>query len=466
MSENRITEKYRNQAMDFARILANKMETNGLIIPEIENDKIKGTKSEALDKYSENELRNFSNDLNRFLVSLGSAYQSLQLQEKSTLNQHVNPSQMISALSRHQVYSAKWVKNQKAVKIIDKLGNVAGDIENLKYIREIFENANINIAVELSKLLEGFSRKKIMQYFKPGINTPNQKFDFVAEHPTFSDSNIYFEVKSMDIQKYQPQRDHIFQLYELLKSGEIQNAHTHAVLIMYTDAQSNEFESVKFKFSELVERLIDNDPSAPNRIHLIPSNTRNLVGIDDELRELHARISVYEAKRIDYRFFDQPVTQQHPTLDDHYFAHPLDLNKSNYEIIIEPISPIEHWRVGVKFSKDGNPIPRTIRHGVNAPLFHLEKNKDSQALKFSYYQGGQMVINKATEITNYTENPVHIKLSFYDGITTIDVLNDRRKTILDSPIKIPNYSHCELFAWGDRRNTFQINAAIMEFKKD
>ena len=77
-----------------------------------------------------------------------------------------------------------------------------------------------------------------------------------------------------------------------------------------------------------------------------------------------------------------------------------------------------------------------------------------------------MVFNKKTAIVNYIDSAVIIKVSFDNDIATIDVLNEQKKTILDSPIEISNYPYCALFAWGDNRNPFEINATIMEFKRD
>lgn len=167
-----------------------------------------------------------------------------------------------------------------------------------------------------------------------------------------------------------------------------------------------------------------------------------------------------------FTFSTQAPPQTHPHIDDHYYAKSLDLARNNYEIIITPKFSMAHWRFGVKFSKTELFLPAVQRHAANYPLFHIEKNQDYAGLKVTYYnEQNKAEFNKVTAISKYNEQPITFKISYENNTTKVDILDEEKKSILDSQLTVTDFKWCCLFAWGDLKNKFEFNSVIKEISK-
>ncbi len=160
------------------------------------------------------------------------------------------------------------------------------------------------------------------------------------------------------------------------------------------------------------------------------------------------------------KFKNQTPPEDQPTLDDDYYDGMFDLNDRDYEISVIPTSLIKHWRVGIKFSKNKTFPDKSERHQKDYPLFHLEKNADIDPLRVSYYNEQQKNINYETRIAVYEKQKVSIRVIRTQKDTSIMVVDDKHNKILKDWQNIGDYPYCKLFAWGDNRNTFEINSQI------
>jgi len=166
-----------------------------------------------------------------------------------------------------------------------------------------------------------------------------------------------------------------------------------------------------------------------------------------------------------FTFRNQAPPANKPDIDDHYYDEIFDLQVYKIELTVAPTSYIEHWRCGVKFSKNTTFPPRENRHLAGYPLFHLEKNTGKQILKWSYYDEVNNNTPGEIKITNYKIQPVILKICLNENDAIVNVLDKNKKSVLNNPQTIGNYKYCKLFAWADSRNNFEIKSIIEKQKK-
>lgn len=169
----------------------------------------------------------------------------------------------------------------------------------------------------------------------------------------------------------------------------------------------------------------------------------------------------------EFVFENQNSSEGFSEIDDHYYDKVLNLSENNYEITITPLYHIDHWRCGLKFSRNSNFPEREKRHGKDYPIFHIELNKGSSQLKVSYYdESGNQVFGEEIKIYTYKEEPLKIKIITLNEKTTVDLIDIKEESRLDFPLTIENFPWCKLFAWADNKNEFKIKANITEYNKE
>src|ERR1035437_8446321 len=99
-------------------------------------------------EYSELQLQDIQNDLNEFLVILRMVNKELGFENDSNSNKP--NSEILSNLSQQGIFSPEWVSDKKVIKVIDGFNDVVRDKANVIYMKDIFDNAKINIINEIN----------------------------------------------------------------------------------------------------------------------------------------------------------------------------------------------------------------------------------------------------------------------------------------------------------------------------
>lgn len=172
-------------------------------------------------------------------------------------------------------------------------------------------------------------------------------------------------------------------------------------------------------------------------------------------------------KTINFSLTSQPIINGYPDKDDHYYEKIFELDKYNYEIVFKSSIPMDHWRFGIKFSMNNTFPAKEIRHGSSYPIFHLEKNSDTNnLLKYSYYgKDGNQELGEPTTILNYLGEAITIRIYRATNNTMIDVVNARNESVIKSPIDVNGYEFFKVFAWADSRNVFKFDTEVIEIEK-
>ncbi len=150
------------------------------------------------------------------------------------------------------------------------------------------------------------------------------------------------------------------------------------------------------------------------------------------------------------------------TNDDFNIDENIDLEKSIYEIVIQPSESTNYWRFGIRFS-NSTLIPEG-RLNIGMPLLHLTKNLDQNWLGLTYYNENNVPwsINDKILIEKYNKTAVAMKVSTSFDKTIIVVLSDQIELFCH---EISRYKFGKISAWGDG-NEFSIKCIIKRKEKN
>lgn len=220
---------------------------------------------------------------------------------------------------------------------------------------------------------------------------------------------------------------------------------------------------IRNAIAEQEERFKKQIEAKEGRIMILLEQISELANEKQVLKDKNKELSKLEGKEKgirNYKFKNQTPPDGYDFLDDDYYDEIIDLQEYKIEMTVTPTSHIEHWRCGVKFSTSTKFVEREKRHIEGYPIFHLEKNAGEKELRWSYYNEENKNIDNKPIVPDYKEKPVILSIALSGNGAVLDVLDENRKSILSKLFVVKDCRYCQLFAWGDSRNEFEIDAVI------
>lgn len=246
-----------------------------------------------------------------------------------------------------------------------------------------------------------------------------------------------------------------------LEAGSLN--HPLFVMIIFTEENSDSIEKLEYRFNRQIEHL---SSTSASQIRLICINIKNLHLLNSEVDKLKLSVEKGVISTTRIQLTSQPISPEHKTIDDHTYYEVFDSSQFDYDIEIVPKNVFTHWRVGLRFSSSLNFPVKENRHAKNYPLFHVEKNVDSKALQFSYYdETGKQFSYGLTKLHDYKDTPFSFQVTQSQNQISIDILDAKGNSILDRTHVVENHQWFMISAWADGRNSYGFDAIIKEKKK-
>lgn len=406
------------------------------------------------------------NSFNLFKDILKNTFNHLQYgeSEKRPLTE------IIEEFEKRDVFKMPGLKIGRMKDLLDKGGSLMADQEIQKDAIKLFTEHQINFSAYISQLLEFYTHQKGSEIFekfsidKPDSINKASLVDLIGKNESLvSDFDLLFEIKFRKRPIETMQEDIVKAFDHLTQYNSQTKKDNWVIIVLYSDEGATALERMEYRFKQLMDELF---PTYVRRILLAPVHIGNLHFINEEFKKILQTVSSTKTSITEFRFFNQPIQKEFPEIDDHYYEKTLNLDISNFRISITPQSKIDHWRLGLKFSSSEKFPERTVRHGPQYPIFHLEKNKENKTLLISYYdETGNQGFAKQTRFTDYSDQAIVLTVSKEENIVKIDVRNSSDESVIDVPHTLTGCSFAKLFAWGDNRNIFEIGAIIEKIDK-
>lgn len=402
-------------------------------------------------------------DFYDFRNIIGNAYRHIKMLSPKPGD---NPSLsiMMDGFIHLNVINPSW-KNQELIRrFLDKAEDLLASEKSKADVLRTLKANKVNFTPLTIAVLEYFTQVCLQDVFGEGImKTESQDSKKIGETPDFivnvPEAKPYLLVEVKYRKSKVSLREIIDQGISQLKIYDERSDKTYSsVFVVYTNGQLGDKERLIFSFKQNIEKRHLKD-----RIFFVPV----LLGyLQDLVTDLTAmKDEILKQTTTDFTFFTQPVSDEFPTIDDHYFDRAIDLRKSNVEIRMKSVQS-GHWRFGVKFSQTDRFPGKNERHPMNYPLIHLQKESDKDTISITHYdESGSNHHETLTTISLYKNELMIIKI-YQDGDELfVNVLDQFRKPIIDKPFSVGPYYYCWVSAWADNRNTFEFPTQIIEYAK-
>lgn len=409
--------------------LSKELEETGLATYASENNdtSLADTQNKAI--VNSTEAMNFRNNFSVFRSLIRRIHSTSKLPDAGNSNSFdiIN---ILNIFSKNNIYSPGWANNKEVASAFNTDEKVVQDAENAGYIQKTIETAKYNIASEILKLLFGYTKYQLSFKFKfNDYMSKDISIDLSANHPLYSNGYVLFEIKCDREKAYSPTREHVFQLYENLKSVDtkLKSKTSQIVLISYSSVQIEQFETVKYKFHQFAKQL--KIPSSYlQRINFIPASLMEPISVETGISKLYEKIS---SRNINYDFVGAEAIKNNHEILPQYF-------ETTTDEIIATIIPqnTEYWRFGFVLSNEREfNIDRESpdRHNNQETVdIHLcvgnlsqDKWQDGNQLTLTHYKA-HVIDNSFGSFLEYNQEPVTMRIRFSKNKVGVTILLNKK----------------------------------------
>lgn len=309
-------------------------------------------------------VEKFDNNFNEFkngyfaFKSLAKKIYNLLINDNDIQNDNIDLHIVFDKLNKTEIYVAEWLKDE-AKEYINLKDSVIQDKESGLAIHQYFVKQGVIFYNEINALLEGYSKFEILKNFsKSNLEFTPLKNHLNVSHPLNSNNVIFFSFKASAYREYIPEREHVFQLIEILNSADekLGTKLSEVVLLSFSSINEEQHEIVQFKFNQLKKQL-KIDASMLQRIKLVLLNFYNPIQISKELLSYYKYVS---SSNLHYDFIgDLEIKNNHEVLNQFFEIH----NKQ-FNLTIIPRNS-DFWRFGFVLSDEKNYSIKKLEGNLN-----------------------------------------------------------------------------------------------------
>ncbi len=425
--------------------IANELASNGALT--FSDDK--PTKINTSDNNeNEREKKNvFINDFSFFRTLVSQIFNTSGLNYSPTTLRKT--SEILKYLQEVRIYFPSWLNNSDVVNVIDVEDRVIQDDENVSTIKSILEKNRVDVVSEMNALIQGFTRYVTSKLFDMNSSWPSMyAVDGSFKLPMIANADLLVLTNSKRGVAYSPNREDVYQLLEKLKLVDVnrKNEYSHILLFAYSNLTRADFESVKFKFSQLVRQLSIGS-NYENRIHLVPCSIHEPGSAETELRNIFDSLSKLD---FSHEFKGVETRKNNETILPQAFR----TKNTGFDILIDP-NNTDYWRFGFFLSNSETLVlDGGNRHSAGETIdIHICVGDKPQGewqnknhLGITSYKAHE-ISDGWTPFQNYSGEAVTMQIRFYEKQVKVTV--KIREKLIGSKIFESNKEFVHFGAWCD-----------------
>lgn len=393
---------------------------------------------------------------------IGETYRNIKILSQNRGNTP-SLSSIMDEFVKLNVINPPWKDNELIRTFLDKAEDLLADEESKEEVLKTLEINKVDFTPLIIAVLEFFTGESLREVFEEGVikndfrdSKRNLTSNFIVNIPE-AQPLLFIDVKY---------RKSEIVISEILEQGLSQigvfngdsDKTYSSIFVVYTFGNLGDKERSLFSFKKNVE-----ERNISDRIFFVPVVLGYLQYLVTDLRAMKDRI--LKQSTSEFTLVSQPILEEFPTIDDHYYERTLDLLKNNIEIRVKSLQS-GHWRFGVKFSKSDTFPGRGERHPINYPLIHLQKEKEGEAITITHYDdSGSYYLEHLTTLSRYKHEWILIKIYKDRGELLFNVLDQFRKPIIEKPLSVGSFNYCWISGWADNQNTFEFQTQLIEYSK-